>query len=181
MMGDFVDEELTESQKSLLIRHAENCVDCNTALEDLKRLKRMLARMKQVDVSPSFDAKLMQLIERENVLLSDPWYRMKLYARDNAMAFTAVPAAAAAIMAAVLLFTLSPLSDRGAMHAGSGDMTVAEQTLEQSETDMDVDGEVVHYVLDSVNKSEADVGIFLNGTDASTVMASNTNIRLISF
>jgi len=179
LLSAFVDGELTNPQKSLFLAHAESCIECNLSLSEFRQLKRMLKELKPATVSSSFDSRMRLLIERENALMQKPWHRIKLFLRDNAVAFVTVPAVAA-LIAAFVYFNADTLVGR--------DMSVAvepqTQVVRQSEpaaVTYDSGDEVVHYVLDSVKQSEAEVGIFLNEQQTSTVVASNSNFRLISF
>ncbi|MCD6308031.1 MAG: zf-HC2 domain-containing protein [Candidatus Latescibacteria bacterium] len=179
LLSAFVDGELTEPQKSLFLAHAESCTECNLSLGDLQQLKRMLKELTPVTVSPGFDSRMRSLIESENSLMQKPWHHVKLFLRDNTAVFVTVPAAAALIAAFVYFKADIPVGH---------DMTVVVEPqtqvvgqLEPAAVTDDSGDEVVHYVLDSVKQSEAEVGIFLNEQQTSTVVASNSNFRLISF
>ena len=175
---DFVDDELSGEQRSDFLVHALSCPICERELQEIQHVRRLLANLTPVAVSPEFDFELSASLIRENTLMSSPFYRMRLYLHENIRAFITVPAAAALLMAGFLFY-----SENGINH-NPGSQFTSKNTLENNDpayrTITDAPDEDVNYVLESVGESETGIGTAPRNTSAARAISTNT-VTLISF
>jgi len=179
-LSPYIDEELTKETEAKFLAHAAECPSCGNLLRNFVSMKQSLGNLSRVSVSESFDAEIRRRIRLEAEHLNNPSYRLKLFVKDNMKAFLVVPAAA------VLLFGMLFLPFEAYLNRTTEPETTQARKLEP-ETDFTEmvemsQGEIVNYVLDSINQQELESGIFLNDYHVSRVSTSaKTDVKLISF
>jgi len=179
-LSPYIDEELTKETEAKLLAHAAECPSCGNLLKNFVSMKQWLGNLPQATVSGSFDVEMRRRIRLEAEQLNNPSYRFKLFIRDNMKVFLAVPAVAVLLFGMIFLpfeahfkRNMEPETTQGRRPEPEADFT------EMAEISQ---GEIVNYVLDSINQQELESGIFLNEYHMSRVStASKTDVKLISF
>jgi len=177
-ISDFVDDELSGKAKSDFLSHSLICPACDRELKEIKRVKNLLANLAPVTVSSEFDFRLKASLMRENIRFGNPFYRFRLYIRDNLRTLVAVPAMAVVLMGGFLLYSGNP-GDR-TPGAGFNRTTAVEKKDSPVRAFANAPDEDVYYVLESIDPAEAGFGsIPQNASPAREVSAHA--ITLISF
>ena len=175
---DFVDDELSGELRSDFLAHALSCPVCEREFQKIQYVRKLLANLTPLTASPEFDFKLRARLIRENILIRNPFYRMRLYISENIRAFITVPAAAALLLAGFFFY-----SGNGVNH-NSGTQITSKITIENNDPAgrafADAPDEDVNYVLESVGESETGIGTAPRNTSAARAISTNT-VTLISF
>jgi len=180
-ISDFIDEEMPVSERDGFMQHAEACPGCREKLHGCQHVKNLLGRLSSVGVSTDFDVRLKSRIRMEHNFLEDPVYRLKLFVSGNFPRLVAIPAAAA-ILVTGMLYTYSRY---GGVTVDPAELTETprvscriENAPEQSQE------EIVSYILESVDESDVETGIFLNDLNGnagdSGQASSDSEITLVS-
>ena len=101
----YVDNELSGSVKADFIAHTSQCGDCDTSLNEMEGVVKLLANLQPVSVSESFDYAMKTRILIEQERLGNPLYRFSLYVREKSRYFLTVPAFALAVTAVLFFFS----------------------------------------------------------------------------
>jgi hypothetical protein len=175
---DFVDGELTGELRSRFLSHALSCPVCEKELQEIQRVRKLLANLTPVTASPEFDFKLKTRLIRENILIRSPFYRLRLYINENIKAYTMVPVAAALLLAGFFFFSESRMNHNGIVP------TASNSTFEKNDSAVrDFAGasdEDVIYVLESIDQTNTWVDTAPRNPSAART-ASTNNVTLISF
>ena len=175
----FVDNELEENIKVHFLAHAATCEHCNLQLIESKRLKKVLANLTPVAVTPEFDYRLKARIRLETTSLNNPLYRFKLFIHENMKEFLFVSALAFLILGVVF-------SRMDIILKQNNQPTITENKISTANSDI-VSAlgdypEEIHYVLETVKPGEVETGVFLNEQDMSVPLTPNTsNFTLTCF
>jgi len=189
----YVDNELSGHQKAEFITHASQCRICNTALNDMEGVLKILSsleRRTRVSASQDFDFSLKTRILLEKDRLQNPFYRLSLLFREKIRYFLAVPAFALVVFAVVFLYSASSIDDnsfiRGKMLRGIISAFQSQKSADLVSIDEKNPDEIVYvyYVLETVHSSE-DNGIEETGMSgmeepAGRVQTAN-NFTTVSF
>jgi len=168
MLGDYIDGELPENEKSLFLAHSLICSECSVLLNSCKSLRKKMAVLPKTAVSSRFDFELRNKVRREQIRMQSPMYRIKLWAEDNIRYLITVPTTAAVLTA---LF-LTVATNRSPQKEMTTELAKADTVHVEESQD-----EIIRYVLDSVDSGEAEHGIFLN-EQAIIRQASSTDGQL---
>ena len=180
-ISDFIDGELSGPEREGFMQHAEICPGCRDKLHGCQHVKNLLGKLSSVGVSSDFDVRLKSRIRMEHNFLEDPVYRLKLFVSDNLPRLVVVPAAAAILLTGALYtynryggVTVDPADLTGGPRVSYRIESVSEPSQE----------EIVSYILESVNESDVETGIFLNdlngNADDSGSASSGDEITLVS-
>jgi len=174
---DFIDDELPEKVQAEFLSHSASCLACRKELEELQCLKRTLAGLPCVSVSSEFDFRLKASLHLEESRLRSPVYRMKLFLKENLASTVVIPAAAAMLMFGGVMIYNNPFH-------GTQLQTVEQKAIDQNQLEASkADGsasEDVHYVLESVDLSEAGTAAVPNG-NTGIKLSSVNSINLIRY
>lgn len=181
----YIDNELSGSAKAEFIAHSSQCSDCNTELNEMEGVVKLLANMQPVSTSEEFNyaVKTRILIEQER--LSSPLYRFSLYIRDNSRYFLTVPACALALTA--LLFFYSGNNDDMFQGNTQRAATSAEDAVNGVDLVADEEGnpdEIIHvyYVLDTVMSQDGGFGIMQENSKPDTrIQTVASSFNTVSF
>lgn len=99
----FVDGELDEEARDLLKEHLKSCRDCETALEDFRRLKELASRASHFRINPYFLTRIKATLEQPPVLVKDA---------SELVARLFIPLLTLLVLAVILLFSSSGI-ERG--------------------------------------------------------------------
>jgi len=175
---DFVDDELSEENRCECVKHADACPVCRRELHEALYLRKVLAGLPEVDVSPEFDFKLKSALRLEDSRLRSPYYRFKLLVLDNLAPIFAAPAVAVLLISGWAYYN-------GAFRDVASHFEVTErksgiepyQTLHAAD---DAGAEDVKYVLESLDLDQA--GIEVSPRPETSGRQSNPNmVSLINF
>ena len=179
----FIDDELPVNIQSAFLKHSSECASCNHELCMMQEVKKALANLEHVSVSPEFDFRMKSSIRREYELLRNPFYVFKIIIFENIKKFITVPAVAVLVIAGIFFYTnygknqmmpvlpvevISQIDDRDSVELG----------FEDENADVDE----VRYVLETVKPLDDERGIFLNEPDYTIHTDSvNENLTLVGF
>ena len=156
----YVDNELSGHQKAEFITHASQCRICNTALNEMEGVIKILSGLESVSTSQDFDFSLKTRILLEKDRLQNPFYRLSLLFREKIRYFLAVPAFALVVFAVVFLYSTSSIDDnsfirgktlRGIISAFQSQKSADLVSIDEKNPDEIV---YVYYVLETVHSSE---------------------------
>lgn len=183
----YIDNELSGHLKAEFITHASQCRTCNTALNDMEGVIRILSNLEQrthVSASQDFNFSLKTRILLEKDRLRNPFYRISLYFREKIRYFLAVPAFALVVFAIVFLYSGSSVDDgsffRGTMLRGIISVFQLQKSADLVSMDEKNPDEIVYiyYVLETVHSTEDNIseqtGMSGSGVPAERVQTANT-------
>lgn len=162
LIMDYVDDELDGKVRSDFSSHADVCPDCRRELQEIQRVRRLLAGLPPATVSSEFDFRLKAGLRLEDSRLRSPVYRFKLYLRDNLRPIVTVPAAAVLLVSGVFY-------SQDFFRDGVPGSHVVEQTLPSEPpkatpvADADLRAEEVNYVLESLDSDSVGVEVTSSG------------------
>jgi anti-sigma factor RsiW len=92
-LSAYLDGELTADEMAEVRQHLEGCPACRADIEELQRMKRLLARLQPPEVPRTFEAELLARIDRRSLMGWLQWPRpaMALAAVALAVILVAVP------------------------------------------------------------------------------------------
>ncbi len=177
-VSDYIDDEMNSELKKPFLAHAEICSECFKLLQGMEMIRKRLSVMPRKTVSDSFNDKLVALLQAEANGLTVTTFDRKPDKPSVLRTRFIVPAAAALICAALLL----PMS-RGFIGNGK---QVAEKTPEADTTAISVQesnltDDEINYVMDSIKRDKADVGVFLNEGSEVSARQNSEPIMLVRF
>ena len=181
----YIDNELSGSVKADFIAHTSQCSDCDTSLNEMEGVVKLLANMQPVSVSEEFDYVMKTRILIEQGRLSNPLYRFLLYVRDKIRYFLTVPAFALAVT--VLLFFFSGTYDSMFQGNTQRAATSAEDVLNGVDLLAGEEGNpdeivYVYYVLDTVMSQDSGPGIMPENSDTDTgIITVASSFNTVSF
>ena len=181
----YIDNELSGPTKAEFIAHTSQCSDCDTSLNEMEGVVKLLANMQPVTVSEEFDYAMKTRILLEQERLSNPLYRFSLYVRDKSRYFLTVPVSALALTA--LLFFFSGTNDSMFQGSTQRAATSAEDAVNGVDL-LAVEGgnpdEIVYvyYVLDTVMSQDSGLGIVQENSEADTrIKTVASSFNTVSF
>ncbi len=152
LLMDFVDDELTPSERSAVLSHAAACVSCRNALNEAECVRNALSDLPRRTITSEFDFRLKASIRLESRKLRNPLYRFRLFLRENMAGMAVIPAAAAVMLAAALMYPGFPGRNSYVVNNSGANRPEPRQTV--SAVPSETQAEDVHYVLESVELSE---------------------------
>lgn len=176
LMMDFIDDELPEEVRPGFYAHASVCPACQKELKELRFVKQALAGLPPIAVTPEFDFRLKASLSREASRLRSPMYRLNLYLRDNVYPVVGVPAAAMLLIAGTLMYNGSrefPATRIVNLKPAVEAVVPVPAATDSSDVD-------VHYVLESVDLSQAGAGVPSNRASDRKRSGTNT-VNLIRY
>jgi anti-sigma factor RsiW len=176
----YIDDELPVNINSAFLAHADTCSGCARELREMQYTRKLLGMLPRRAVSPEFDFKMKLRIRQEYQRSQNPWYSVKVAFRENLSKFVVIPAAAAAMIAALAVYhTMTmpnalPVAPLQVQLEGRGVELVGDENASTNEE--------VNYVLEKVSPYDIQQGSFSpvmsgSGNDA----AGSQDITLISF
>jgi len=179
----FIDDELPINQKSVFLDHASKCTKCNRELLYMQYVKRELAALRRVTISPEFDFKMKSLIRREHENLRNPLYSLKLFMNENLGKFIAAPAFAILILVGIIFYNNSNSRETTPILPGVVTAQInAENGVELIPENENSSVEEVNYVLEIIKPTDMERRIFLHEPDGTVQsIPINNDLTLVSF
>jgi len=179
----FIDDELPINQKSVFLDHASKCTKCNLELLHMQYVKRELAALRHVTISPEFDFKMKSLIQREHENLRSPLYSLKLLMNENLGKFIAAPAFAILILVGMIFYYNSNSRETTPILPGVVTAQInAENGVELIPKNENSSVEEVNYVLEIIKPTDMERRVFLHEPDGTVQsIPINNDLTHVSF
>lgn len=164
LIMDFVDDELPEKERYEFCVHAEICPTCREELREIKYVRKILADIPALTVSPEFDFRLKASLRLEDARLRNPFYRLKLFLKSNFVPVVGIPAAAVLLIAGVAIYR-SPFREEAPEIAGQTAPVPAPvaSPVASPATAVDTPPVDVNYVLESLDLDETGIEVTPQG------------------
>ncbi|MFC1606916.1 hypothetical protein ACFL47_03005 [Candidatus Latescibacterota bacterium] len=179
---DYVDSELSGSEKANFIAHASQCILCGKSLSEMEGIVKTLGHLKTVETSRDFDMTMKTRLLLERKRLRNPFYIFSLFVRENARYFIAVPSAAFAVLAIGFMFYFGVTDSITPGNSVSAVDTI--QTDRSLSTDEPNADEIVYtyYVLDSIPATDfRSERIRENRRRQDRVQTASNTLTMVSF
>jgi len=179
----FIDNELPINQRSAFLDHASKCNKCNRELLYMQHVKKELAGLRRVTVSPEFDFKMKSLVRHEHEKLRSSLYSFRLFISENSNKFIVAPVFALLILVGMVFYnnsnnrettTILPDVVTSLINAENGVEIIPENNNSSVEE--------VNYVLETVKPTDMERRIFLHEPDGTVQsIPINNDLTLVSF
>lgn len=65
-LSAYLDNEVNEEERSLIVQHLNKCPDCGLEFEEIKRIQRVFS-VERLEASPYLESKVLNRIKEENI------------------------------------------------------------------------------------------------------------------
>ena len=179
----FIDDELPVNEQSVFLNHASECSSCDLELREMQKVKKILANLERVSVSPEFDFRMKSSLRHEYEYLRNPFYVAKIFFTENMFKLLMTPAVG---MLIILCFVLYSNYNNSQM---TPELPVEVISQIDSQNGIELVGDEgnsyvgeVNYVLETVKPLDIEQEIFLHEPDNTVhTVSMNNNLTFISF
>ena len=174
----YIDGELPVNLVSSFLAHADKCLVCKKALNELLFLKKSLSGMRRANASPDFSFRVINAIRKEQRLMKNPLYLFRIFLRENYQKFVFVPVVGI-ILFGWITFNETGVNSKIAVSLKNIIAEVMQQDDSQPMNELGV--EKVNYILESVSPMDVEKGIMVEYPYVSNGQISNSQLTLVNF
>jgi len=178
----YVDEELPVNIRSAFLEHASQCEICALELKEMQNVRKMIARLRRIMVSPEYDFRLKLSIRREYENLRNPFYVFKLFISENLFKLLALPAIGVAVALSVMSYNYIDRNEIN--HISSYEISTqinAQNGVELVSGNEDSSIGEEKYILETVKPLDVERGVFLNDRINSFQNVSSSNVVFVTY